>query len=82
MPISSIQTLVDSAPIMEEELVGIHIRRGDNVMATSNSPTALFIQAMRSELESRPSCKFYLATDDASAQKEIQETKIKPCLCY
>jgi len=72
IPNSSIQSVMNSAPFIDNEFVGIHIRRGDNAMATSNSPIALFMQAMRSELELRPSCKFYLATDDTGAQSEIQ----------
>lgn len=51
-------------------LIGVHVRRGDNGPATSQSPTHLFVSHMRAALQSNPNSTFFLATD--SRDVEIQ----------
>ena len=53
--------------------VGLHIRRSDNEMSIKYSPTELFLEAIEKEIESNPSVKFYLATDDSQEEKLITE---------
>lgn len=44
--------------------IGIHIRRTDNVPSTQQSPVELFTNKVESLLNSNPSQKFFLASDD------------------
>lgn len=53
-------------------IIGIHIRRTDNEMSIKHSPTELFINKIRQELQQNPTQQFYLATDD-----EVEEQRIK-----
>ncbi|KAA6344927.1 hypothetical protein EZS27_007480 [termite gut metagenome] len=50
--------------------VGVHIRRADNVLSISQSPTELFINRMNDEIQRQPETLFYLATDS-------QEEKVR-----
>lgn len=52
--------------------IGIHIRRTDNSEAIAKSPTKLFIERIREELEATPTAKFYLATDDEGVKEELR----------
>lgn len=53
----------------DENTIGLHIRRTDNVKAIECSPTSLFIEKVEEELRYNPTMKFYLATDDAEEEK-------------
>jgi len=52
---------------------GIHIRRTDNWVSTKYSPTSLFINKIKEDLDKNPNQKFYLATDDKNEEKNIKE---------
>lgn len=74
--------------ILEKELskindntIGVHIRRTDNVWAIENSPLELFEQKMREELVRNKNVNFYLCSDDEKIkrffQKEFWINKVK-----
>ena len=46
-----------------EHVVGVHIRRTDNLQSIKNSPDEVFIREMERMLSVRPETGFYLATD-------------------
>ena len=53
--------------------IGVHIRRTDNKHAIKNSPIEKFVTLINNELRENPNTIFYLATDDLSTKKEMQE---------
>lgn len=50
--------------IIDKGVIGIHIRRTDNMNAVKFSPTKLFLEKMNEEISLNPTIRFYLATDD------------------
>jgi hypothetical protein len=57
-------------PTGTSQIVGVHIRRGDNEKATSESPSELFWEAME---KYSSSTVFYLATDSMDVRNEAIE---------
>lgn len=55
------------------DMIGIHIRRGDNQRSIAESPTALFIDAVERELARNPSARFFLATDSPADEKALTD---------
>ena len=56
-----------------KNVIGIHIRRTDNLPAVTNSPVSLFIVAIKAELEAQSNTVFFLCSDDTMAKNEIIE---------
>lgn len=56
---------------IEENTVGVHIRRTDHEMAIAESPNEAFFREMEKELERDGSCRFFVATDDREAEREV-----------
>lgn len=54
-------------------LVGIHIRRTDNFVATENSPLELYVEKMDAELLRHPHVIFYVSTDADEILKALKE---------
>lgn len=54
-------------------VIGIHIRRTDNVVSIQDSPTELFCQILDTHLQKDPTIRFYIATDDASLREFFTE---------
>lgn len=52
--------------------IGMHIRRTDNVMAIQKSPTSLFVEAGRKEMELHGDLKIFLATDSDDVKEEMR----------
>lgn len=52
-----------------QNTIGLHIRRTDNVKAVKYSPTRLFFAKVEEELKANPQKKFYLATDDPNEER-------------
>ena len=50
-------------------VVGVHIRRTDNASSIKFSPTSVFIDLMRNELNQNKDTLFFLATDDLEEEK-------------
>ncbi|MBR1526257.1 MAG: hypothetical protein IJ640_06310 [Prevotella sp.] len=59
--------------ITDKNIIGIHIRRTDNLKSIKYSPTNLFIDKMKEELSNNSDTKFYLATDDPNEEKELKD---------
>lgn len=70
-PLPELQHVIDSYPL--KDVVGVHVRRTDQVMSTKHSPTSAFITLMQNELEARPKTRFFLATDDRREESMIRE---------
>ncbi len=58
---------------LNENTVGVHVRRTDHTEAIANSPLSLFIDKMKQELQENPKTGFFVATDDALVKKELRE---------
>ena len=52
--------------------IGMHIRRTDNQRSIDRSPTRLFIEAGRKELEQHTDLKIFLATDSEDVKAELR----------
>lgn len=53
-----------AAELADDGMVGVHIRRSDNVQAIQDSPLELFEKKIAEELAEKPEQRFFLATDD------------------
>jgi hypothetical protein len=45
-------------------MIGVHIRRGDNVDSIQYSPLERFVERMKEEIDRNNSVKFFVSTDD------------------
>lgn len=52
-------------------IIGLHIRRTDNSISIEKSPTSLFIDTIKKELNNDSTIKFYLASDDDTIKGEL-----------
>lgn len=53
-------------------VIGLHIRRTDNLLSIRESPTTLFEERIRTHLDAEPSLKFFLATDDEAVKRHLR----------
>jgi hypothetical protein len=56
-----------------EAMVGLHIRRTDNVKAIQNSPTEKYIDLVDKKIQEDSSARFFLATDCPETQRIFSE---------
>ena len=56
-----------------ENVVGLHIRRTDNVGAIEKSPLTYFYDVIENEISNNKETRFYLATDDCGVKKELKD---------
>lgn len=54
-------------------VIGIHIRRSDNVKSIEQSPTESFINYMKLELLKKDSVSFFLATDSEADRRRVKD---------
>ena len=54
-------------------MIGVHIRRTDNVTAIGKSGTDAFIRAMEAEIVADPEVRFFLATDEKKEEAILRE---------
>ena len=54
-----------------EYVVGVHIRRSDNIDAINASPTDKYLLKMDKEMQANPKVKFFLATDSEVERENI-----------
>lgn len=54
------------------KFVGIHIRRTDNEMSIKYSPTELFVNAIKHEIEGNADVQFFLSTDDPNEEYKLK----------
>lgn len=71
-PLPALQREIDQYG--RDELVGVHIRRTDNVLSIQHSPIAGFVAAMRDEIARDENTRFFLATDDPAVEAELRST--------
>lgn len=55
----------------DANVIGVHIRRTDNVEAIKYSPVQKFIDYIKSAIASNDDLKFYLATDDVDVKNDL-----------
>lgn len=73
-PIPSIQRMIDMTLLkVGKDVVGIHIRRTDNSLSISNSPTSLFIEKMKFEISQDQNVRFYVASDSVEVKNELAD---------
>lgn len=53
--------------------IGMHIRRTDNRTTIRNSPTSLYIDAIKSEISKDPDVRIFLATDSWEEKRTLLE---------
>lgn len=56
-----------------EHTIGIHIRRTDNIVSITQSPTELFIKRMDDFVKQQPDTTFYLATDSEKEKETLKQ---------
>lgn len=56
-----------------KNVIGMHIRRTDNIDSINKSPTELFVEAGHRELENNANLTIFLATDSEEVKKQIRE---------
>jgi len=73
-PVTEIQSRIESLRNkLGKECIGVHIRRGDNLVSISESPLYSFTSRMDMEIDSNPEVSFYLATDSDEVKAELIE---------
>jgi hypothetical protein len=70
-PRASIQDIIKSYRV--RNMIGVHVRRTDNMNSISYSPIEKFIEHMNNEIRRDNNAKFFLATDDLSVETELRE---------
>lgn len=73
-PIPAIQQVIDNRCGDFENCVGVHIRRTDHRISMKYSPTSMFIDRMKNELQQTDCDMFFVATDDESVEELLKRT--------
>jgi len=74
-PIASLQEEIKRrSELFSEHTIGIHIRRTDNMGSIKESPTELFIEQIKKEIEYCEDVNFYLASDSEEDKRILTET--------
>jgi hypothetical protein len=68
-PIKKLSEIINS--IDTKNMIGVHIRRTDNLKSINNSPLYLFVKNMNEEVEKDKNVKFFLATDDKDVENQL-----------
>ena len=70
-PTDAVQSMLCNK--IDNNTLGIHIRRGDNLVSIKESPLQLFITEMDRAIRNNSNTTFYLATDSEKEQVELEE---------
>ena len=71
-PVKAVMDVVDGyRSQFNSHTIGLHIRRTDNAESMAKSPTALFINKVREEIDQHDDTKVFLATDSMDVKKEF-----------
>ena len=71
-PVKEVMNVVDGyRSRFGNHTIGLHIRRTDNAESIAKSPTTLFINKVREEIDQHADTKIFLATDSADVKKEF-----------
>ena len=72
LPVKEVMGVVDSyRSQFNSHTIGLHIRRTDNAESIAKSPTELFINKVREEIDQHDDAKVFLATDSTEVKKEF-----------
>lgn len=55
--------------LFSSNTVGVHIRRTDNLRCIKSSPSALYVEKMKAEIDRNADTRFYLATDSEKEKR-------------
>lgn len=73
-PIPSLQQRIkECCSAFGEHTWGMHIRRTDNAASIAQSPTGLFINRIKKELQHHAQSSFYLATDSETDKQQLKQ---------
>ncbi|MBN1147304.1 MAG: hypothetical protein JXA78_08610 [Anaerolineales bacterium] len=72
-PIPPLQARIAAMTAGFGDVIGVHIRRGDNLRSTRYSQTASFIELMSAELSENDDTKFFLATDSPDEEARLKD---------
>ena len=71
-PVKEVMDVVDGyRSQFGSHTIGLHIRRTDNAESIAKSPTSLFINKVREEINQHADAKVFLATDSAEVKQEF-----------
>lgn len=71
-PVDEVMDVVQrNCDSFSDHTIGVHIRRTDHIISIKESPTELFINAAKSEIDKYNDTKIYLATDDQPTKREF-----------
>jgi hypothetical protein len=70
-PCDNIRRIVDQRMFKNGNIIGIHIRRTDNMLSIQNSPDELFVRLMREEISRNKDVRFYLASDSDETKRKM-----------
>ena len=71
-PVKAVMDVVDGyRSQFNSHTIGLHIRRTDNAESIAKSPTVLFINKVREEIEQHDDTKVFLATDSTEVKREF-----------
>lgn len=73
-PLPAIQQVIDNRCTDFEHCVGIHVRRGDHRISMKYSPTSMFVDRMKIELQQTDCNMFFVATDDEGVEELLKRT--------
>ncbi len=74
VPTAAVQKRIDGfTSRFASHMVGVHIRRTDNVSAIGKSGTDAFIRAMEAEIAADPQVQFFLATDERAEEAVLRQ---------
>lgn len=73
-PIAPLQQKIEKCcSVFGNHTQGIHIRRTDNIGSITQSPTELFIERIKEEIEKKNDATFYLATDSEEDKERLKK---------
>lgn len=82
-PNTFIKQAVDDITVpFNDDTLGIHIRRRDNVNATAHSPTELFMEKMNKAVDAHRETNFFLATDAESEEVKLRKVFGEKIITY
>lgn len=55
----------------DDNVIGVHVRRTDNILSRSRSPLTSFIDIMDADIRNNPKARFFLATDDVETRRAL-----------
>ncbi len=73
-PTPALQQVIDNQCAEFQNCVGVHIRRTDHGPSIKYSPTSMFIEKMKKQLQETDCETFFVATDDESEDELLKRT--------